>query len=112
MRTPEATQKYREHIAAGGLKECPLCTGEALALFTHWKVMQNAFPYDGIARVHDMLVPLRHSTEGELSEQELKELFDIKHGHLNEQYEYVMEATNKVKSIPAHFHLHLIVTKE
>ncbi len=112
MRTPEAMQKYLEHIAAGGLAQCPLCSGEPLKTFTHWKVMQNAFPYDGIARVHDMLVPLRHSTEGELTEEELKELFDIKQGHLNEHYEYVMEATNKTKSVPTHFHLHLIITKE
>ena len=90
---------------------CPLCSGEALTTFVHWKIMKNAFPYDGIARVHDMLVPLRHITEAELTKEQHQELFDIKHTYLNEKYEYIMEATNSVKSIPGHFHLHLIVTK-
>jgi hypothetical protein len=57
-----------------------------------------------------MIVPLRHVGEDELSEEEKAELLAIKKSYINEHYDYSLEATGK--SIPNHFHLHLIVTKE
>lgn len=74
--------------------------------------MPNAFPYDKIATSHDMVVPLRHVPEAELTPEERKELVEIKHEYVNANYEYILEPTHKKKSIPAHFHLHLVVLKD
>jgi hypothetical protein len=57
-------------------------------------------------------VPLRHAAETELSDEERAELLDIKRGSAMEQYDYMLEATPRALSIPAHFHLHLLVTKD
>ena len=79
LRTPEMDQKYRDFVAGGGLDhECRLCAPTPLKTFTYWKIIKNNFPYDRIARVHDMLVPIRHTREQELSDAELDELSQIK----------------------------------
>lgn len=59
-----------------------------------------------------MLVPLRHVQERELNEEELKELRKIKETYVNIEYDWIMEPVPKGKTIPAHFHLHLILGKE
>lgn len=112
LRTPESVQKYRAHIEQNaGSTACALCEKTALQSFTHWKIVDNDFPYDQIAKVHHMVVPRRHITEQELTTEELKELVDIKHGHVNETYDWIIEATHRNKSIQGHFHLHLIIGK-
>lgn len=112
LRTPKGEQKYseyRKNLPAGSV--CALCREEPLQSFNHWKIISNNFPYDKIAKTHHMIVPLRHVQENELNEEELAELLEIKSGLLNENYEYILEATRRQKSIPGHFHLHLIVLK-
>lgn len=56
-----------------------------------------------------MLVPIRHVREDELTSEEISELALVKAGFVNDEYDYVLEATNKTKTIPSHFHLHLVV---
>ncbi|MEI6864218.1 MAG: hypothetical protein WCK46_02540 [Candidatus Adlerbacteria bacterium] len=113
LRTPEGQKKYKDLIDQGILeKGCALCLSESIKTFTHWKIMPNAFPYDRIAKVHDMIVPLRHSIEDDLTVEELKELHEIKNSYIQKEYEFIIEATYKVKSIPAHFHLHLLIIKD
>ena len=58
-----------------------------------------------------MLMPLRHTTEEELTEAELAELYQLKQTVLNTDYNFLMECLPKAKSIPEHHHLHLIVPK-
>ena len=112
LRTPENQAKYRKHIQDGGLKNgCPLCTHEPLILFQFWKIMPNRYPYDKIAEKHDMLVPLRHVIESEFTSEEVEELKEIKDDYLNANYEYIIEAAHKNKTIPSHFHLHLLTVK-
>ena len=112
LRTPESQAIYKKHIQDGGLKNgCPLCAHEPRTLFRFWKIMPNKFPYDKIAEKHDMLVPLRHVTESEFTSEEIKELKEIKDDYLNTNYEYIIEAAHKNKTIPAHFHLHLLTVK-
>jgi hypothetical protein len=88
---------------------CVICDREALQSFTYWKIITNEFPYDLIASTHHMLVPMRHVTEVELSDSEKEELVSIKHGLLDPQYDFIIETVSKKKSIPEHFHLHLVV---
>lgn len=112
LRTKEQAERYAAHRAVGGNDMgCPLCGETAIDEFTYWRVIQNNFPYDTIAAVHHMLVPKRHVTERELAPEEQAELFTIKNDHLG-AYDYILEATPARKSLPAHFHLHLIILKD
>ncbi len=112
LRTPEGHKKYREYQKAHPVSDsCPLCDKEALKDFKFWKIIENMFPYDTIASVHHMLVPKRHSNEKELNKDEMEEISIIKESTLNPDYDWLIEATHKNKSIPGHFHIHLIVAK-
>lgn len=111
LRTQEGENKYKEYRENGGLNEkCVLCSKSAIEAFTYWKVISNDFPYDFIAKTHMMIVPLRHIKEEFLTEEEKSEFQKIKENYIQE-YDYIIEATYKAKSIPEHFHLHLIICK-
>lgn len=113
LRTDETLQKYHQLIAAGGLKgHCVLCEAPALTSFTYWKIIANAYPYDRIAKMHHMIVPLRHVTEAEVTKEEWQEYNMIKNDHIQSEYEFVIEPTNKMKTIPSHLHIHVIVLKD
>jgi hypothetical protein len=112
MRSPEMKNRYKEWQVSHGMDiGCQLCERQAIHLFSYWKIVENIFPYDLIAEKHHMLVPLRHVAEGGLVDGELKELRSIKEGIVNEDYDFLLESTDKTKTVPQHFHLHLIQTK-
>ena len=105
LRTPEGSKKYHEYMDRRGENAgCALCEKEALKQFTHWKIVTNDFPYERIAQIHDMLIPLRHVTENALTAEELAEFNEIKRTHVAAEYEYLLEVTPKGLSIPGHFH--------
>lgn len=111
LRSSETADKYSAHRKSGAMDNgCVLCTAPIIADFSYWKIIPNKFPYDLLAKEHHMLIPKRHSVEKELSNDEYQELLLIKERHFG-KYDYTIEATNKAKSIPEHFHLHLIVAK-
>ncbi len=113
LRTEEGEKAYAIYLSRGELQTgCKLCEKPPLQAFSHWKIVQNNFPYDKIASVHHMIVPLRHIGETQLSMEEASELFILKHGYLNERYEFILEPVQRRKTIPEHFHLHLIVAKD
>ena len=112
LRRKESEERYQNVVKGGALERgCVLCSAQAIQTFSHWKVIHNDYPYDKIAEVHDMLVPLRHITEEELSAEEKQDLAALKAGYLNLHYQYLIESFPKNKSIPDHFHLHLVVVK-
>lgn len=111
LRSEEMAQKYKEHRASGIMENgCVLCLANPLKSFQNWKIIQNNFPYDRIAETHHMIIPLRHVDETGLTREESDELQTIKYSTLQD-YDIIVEATKRTKSIPAHFHLHLITTK-
>lgn len=114
LRSPETKQKYKEWIASQGPQDqCPLCAREPLHEFKFWKIIDNHFPYDRIAKTHHTLVTLRHVPETALSEEERVELLEIKRGeYVSERYGYSLEATSRTLSIPDHFHIHLMEIKD
>jgi predicted nucleic acid-binding OB-fold protein len=113
LRTPQNEARYREVRASGLLdKGCVLCTMETVIVFKYWKIVPNQFPYDKIAVKHDMIVSLRHVEEKELTDAEKTELLELKENYLKEHYQFFIEASQKAKSIPEHFHLHLVVVKD
>lgn len=112
LRTNKALEKYLKHLKNNKEVGCPLCKREGLKTFKYWKVIYNRFPYDRIARKHDMLVPIRHIVEELLTKKELDELKSIKSGFVNDSgYRFILEPTIKNRSKPNHFHLHLIKLK-
>jgi len=112
LRSEEGNRKYRKYLETGVLEQgCPLCTKLASQTFTYWKIIPNDFPYDLIAKEHDMIVPLHHVREEELTIDELREYAEIKENQLR-KYDYIVEPIEGTKSIPKHHHLHLIVGKK
>lgn len=110
LRTPETEQQYQDFKDKGHLQDgCALCKEIPIETFTHWKIIPNRFPYDKIAEKHDMIIPIRHSAE--INDEERVELLILRSTYINEHYRYILEATTRAKSIPAHFHLHLIEIK-
>lgn len=113
FRTPDQEAKYNAYRAAGNLdKGCALCAREPVQEFELWRIIENRFPYDRVAKEHYMVIPKRHVTETGLSLSEKKELARIKKEYFHKNYDFVIEAMEKRKSIPGHFHLHLIVSKD
>jgi diadenosine tetraphosphate (Ap4A) HIT family hydrolase len=110
LRTKSGADTYTAYRNAGGLENdgCVLCSASSLQEFTHWRIVTNKFPYDLIAREHHMLIPKRHVTEHDLTNEEKTEFETIKQHHLG-KYDYFIETNQHMKSIPAHFHLHIIV---
>jgi diadenosine tetraphosphate (Ap4A) HIT family hydrolase len=113
LRLDETKAAYDAYQTLDEFKDtCPLCKAPTVKAFTYWRVVKNRFPYDKIAGVHDMLVPKRHITEKDINQDEWHELANIKEEFIHPNYQFMIEATHKTKSIPAHFHLHLIVLKD
>ena len=111
FRSPKVEAQYREYLHDNADGVCALCTKSASQSFAHWKIISNDFPYDLIAETHHMLAPIRHTVESGLNEDELREFAKIKESVVHLGYHYIIEATNKEKTIPEHFHLHLIVRR-
>ncbi len=113
LRTKETKEKYKKYIQAGNLERgCNLCKASSLEKFKYWRIVKAAFPYDRVAAVHHMVVTKRCVTEPELTEEEVKEFKSLKLGYINENYEFILEAVNKMKTIPGHIHYHLVVVKD
>lgn len=112
LRTKKSQATYFAYVAAGGLMGgCRLCEKKPIKSFTHWKIVENPFPYDKIAATHHMIVPKRHVQERKLSKKEMLDFQHIKDTYLHKTYEFIIESTYRKKSIPDHLHLHLILAK-
>src|SRR6185369_7348001 len=113
LRSAAQQAKYDAYKAAGGLENgCRLCERKPLKTFKYWRIIGNKFPFDRIAKVHHMIVPKRHVAEPQLRQAEVSEFRRIKEDYLNKKYEFLIEATHLKKSIPEHFHIHLVIVKE
>ncbi len=113
LRTQESNKIYTDYLQNNRHPDmCELCSSEPVKEFLFWKIIQNDFPYDRIAKVHHMIVPKRHVSETQLNSEEMAEIGNIKKDYINNNYQYIIEATQKNKSVPEHFHLHLIIAKD
>ena len=114
LRTKKTRRKYLKLISEGFLVNgCSLCKEtKSIKEFKHWRILNNRFPWDRIAKTHHMIIPKRHTIYEELNEIEKKEFEIIKVGYIEEKYELIAEAMNKKKSIPKHLHIHLIILKK
>ncbi len=114
LRTEKMEQKYKKFRAEGFLADgCNLCNrAKSIKKFKYWRVVNNLFPYNRIAKVNHIIIPKRHVTYEKLNGVEKKEFNLIKSTYIEKEYQLIMEATNKRKSIPEHFHIQLIVLKK
>lgn len=113
LRTKKMNKYYRGLIAKGFLENgCNLCKEKSVKEFKYWKIIKNRFPWDRIAKTHHMIIPIRHVVESKLTKAELKEFSLLKKSYIEKNYELIAESTKKKKTIPSHFHLHLIVAKD
>ena len=111
-RSDETEAKYVEHAKAQPADApCPICAKPSIKEFAAWRVTANEFPYDKIARDHQMLVPKRHIAETDVTNEEWLEFNEIKRGFVNDNYDLIMERTQRTKTVPAHCHFHLINIK-
>jgi len=114
LRTEETQRIYDEYKKVGGLNgACVLCEIEPIKEFKYWKIAKNRFPYDKIADPHDMIIIKRHVSVNEITGEEWMEYNSLKQSgeYIDKNYDFVFESTVKVMTVPAHFHLHLIVVK-
>ena len=112
LRTLEGKKKFQDYKKSIiSSDRCVLCDKPVLKGFKYWQIVKNDFPYDQVAEIHHMFVPIRHVVVDGLNEAELGEMRTIREGYINDNYDYMIEATHKNKSVPDHFHLHLILAK-
>ena len=111
LRTLESHAEYERYMKTPKFPKCYICSAKPIKIYKLWRVIENEFPYNEIATKNDMIVPLRHTTEVNLTEEELREFTKIKED-INDKYDMILENTHKQKSIPGHFHLHLLQIKE
>ena len=116
QRTKKTDQKYKKFIAQGFLENgCGLCKknkNELIKEFKYWKIVKNRFPWDRIAKTSHMVIPKRHVSGEKLTKIEKRELEIIKFKYIEKEYELLAEATTRKKSIPGHFHVHLLILKK
>lgn len=114
LRKIETHLLYEEHKNKKrqlGDSRCGLCLDEPIKQFKYWKIIDNKFPYDEVAEAGHMLVPLNHLEEKNISKKAWDEYKEIKK-YLDQEYDMIIENTTKNKSIPSHFHLHLLKLKQ
>jgi len=114
LRTPETQAKYHDQkLLKREQGICAMCKREdAIKEFEHWKVLENLFPYDKIAKMNHLLVTKKHLTEIEVPPEAWEEFRETKKNFIAENYDCILENMPKAMTIPAHFHIHLIVFKD
>ena len=81
LRTSKVLKLYKVRRKELGKKisEVDLLLSPHIKEWDYWVLIKNKFPYDKIAKQHDLLLPARKIIEmDELEDIELNELFDIK----------------------------------
>jgi len=113
LRTKKTYDKYLRMQAKGLLDHgCRLCQIKPIKKFKYWQIINNEYPWDLIAKTNHIILPKRHVVYAKLNKAEKKEFDFIKAGYIEKNYGHIMETTDKRKSIPGHFHLHLLVLKD
>ena len=113
LRTEKTFKAYEKFKKDGFLADgCNLCKEtKSIKEFKYWRIINNMFPYDRVAKTSHIIIPKRHVSYEKLNKIEKKEFELIKLRYINKKYHFTMEAMKNRMSIPAHFHIHLIVLK-
>lgn len=78
-----------------------------------WFIVNNEFPYDKVATTHHLLVPFRvFQDDWEMTHAEREELMGLKRSFAgSKEYDAMQENIAHRRSVPRHYHLHLIKYK-
>lgn len=105
-RTPDSEETYR--IARQGFSgECRICRIPVKREEGSFYIVANEFPYDAVSAVNDMLILKNHAPRLNITQIEELEEFKRKLGE-ERFYDLLLENLPCRKTIPDHFHLHLI----
>lgn len=118
LRSKENADAYLE--AQGGiadhlhLKDYSNDSEHIIRSFEYWHIISNLYPYDMIAKEHDMLVPKRVFSKlsdcTRLEWEEYKTILNVL--ETEGYYDAVLENFSRGRSILRHLHIHLIVWKD
>ena len=109
LRTRKTYLRYKKNRENGLYnKGCRLCQIKPIKKFKYWNILPNEYPWDFIAKKHDMAVPIRHTTYYALDKKEKLEYEMKVKTYAEKNYEMLIEASTKNKSIPGHYHVHLV----
>ena len=112
-RSEQASAKYKEALKLLQHGDCFMCDNTPAAKYEHWCLTPSAYPYDLLAKTHLLLYPVRHvANRTDLTEDEVDELMVILDNIENgDKFDAILENFKKSKSVPGHFHLHLLEYK-
>ena len=113
LRTSKTLADYRaerQRIGADALSKVDLTDLPMVHQWHHWILVVNEFPYDKIASVHRLLVPLRRFIdESQMTNEEREELFRIKEEFAQHtEYDCLLENLRSNRTVPGQYHLHCI----
>ena len=113
-KTRLAYQQEKALMSSTDIKTFDLEKEEVLKRFDYWAVIPNKFPYDFVFGTHHLLVPIRcFAGPGDMFDYELVELVKIKEGFgIYGEYDGFFENLPHKRSIPGHFHIHLMKWEE
>jgi len=89
----------------------PLTEEPALKTWRHWRLIENAFPYDIAFKVHHLLMPVHVIAKNQLNDAEKDEL-EVILDSLSSDYDCYLENFASKQSIKNHYHLHLLTYKD
>ncbi len=110
LRTPKNQKRYMKYLDEQYDQSCIFCAKDLIVReYKYWILVKNKFPYDKVFKNHNMLATRRHV-------EELYELTDEEHQELDRLFDEIphnQAILNKRadRSIPRHFHLHLVTIK-
>jgi len=79
--------------------------------WVYWRIISNGYPYDAIAEVHHMLIPVRQvAEEGQLTIEEWQEL-DRAKWDIQNDYDMIVFNFPQQQSQPHWLHYHLLKLK-
>jgi diadenosine tetraphosphate (Ap4A) HIT family hydrolase len=109
FRSKKTQESYDKLLALRKEEDgCPICKEPSEKDFKYWRIVKNPFPYDLIAKDHVMIMPKRHVMEDDLTEEEKEEYRYLEKNYIYQNYNFIMECSEKKRSIKDHYHLHLI----
>lgn len=78
--------------------------------YKYWRLIENDFPYDRVAKKHSLLSPRRNFiNDWEMKDEERQELFEIKKEvSESQEYDSILENIPHNRSLPSHYHLHFV----
>lgn len=113
LRTSKGNTRYFRCLKTGKVESDFLANCERTRSFKYWFITWNEYPYDRIAKKHDLLVPKRKFASSEqMTKAERDEFEKIKKTFTKTQeYDSVMENIPHQRTIRDWHHLHLIKFK-